>query len=285
MRLSPRGNPPEETPGLMGGAVARALDMLFPAGCVSCRTWIPRSEARDGAPICARCRSRLRMASWPRCARCHAPLGTGLARLNNAETPDCHECRPWSPQLSTARSAFLLAAPASDLVHALKYEGWSELAGFMAWRMAAVVRESANRASADGVQPGGVWDAQRVVVMPMPTTPTRERRRGYNQAGLLAAGVASELGLPLKSLLIRTLDRRSQIKLEPRERRANVRGVFAPHPAMGGLSGTSVVLVDDVLTTGATASEAAALLIEQGASSVHLATFARALPEPFSSLS
>jgi predicted amidophosphoribosyltransferase len=118
----------------------------------------------------------------------------------------------------------------------------------------------------------------------MPTTPKRERRRGYNQAGLLAEGVASELGLPLKPLLIRTLDRRSQIKLEPSQRRANVSGVFAPHPAMGVISGTSVVLVDDVLTTGATASEAATLLIGQGASSVHLATFGRALPEPFSSL-
>ena len=268
----------------MGTAVARALDLLLPAGCVSCRIWMPRSEARDDAPICARCRSRLRMASWPRCTRSDAPLGTGIARLSDAERSDCHECRPWSTALSTARSAFLLTTPASDLVHALKYEGWSELAGFMAGRMAGALRDTANRASTVWDQPGGVCDAQTIVVTPMPTTPTRERRRGYNQAGLLAEGVASELGLPLKPLLIRTLDRRSQIKLEPSQRRANVSGVFAPHPAMGVISGTSVVLVDDVLTTGATASEAATLLIGQGASSVHLATFGRALPEPFSSL-
>lgn len=268
----------------MGGAVARALDLLLPAGCVSCRTWMPRSEARDRAPICARCRSRLRMASWPRCPRCHAPRGTGLARLTDPEGPDCHECRPWSTALSSARSAFILAAPAADLVHALKYEGWSELAGFMAGRMVGAARESANRASLDVVQPEDALDTRPIVVTPMPTTPARERRRGYNQAALLAEGLASELGLPLKRLLTRTLDRRSQIKLEPSQRRANVRGVFAANPAMGALSGTSVVLVDDVLTTGATASEAARVLMEQGVSSVHLVTFARALPEAFSSL-
>jgi len=137
----------------------------------------------------------------------------------------------------------------------------------------------------DVVQPEGALDTRLIVVTPMPTTPARERRRGYNQAALLAEGLASELGLPLKRLLTRTLDRRSQIKLEPSQRRANVRGVFAANPAMGALSGTSVVLVDDVLTTGATASEAARVLMEQGVSSVHLVTFARALPEAFSSLS
>ena len=258
----------------MTRAVARAVDLLLPAGCVSCRAWMPRS-AGDSAPICARCRSRLRIASWPRCVRCHAPLGRAHEPATATPEAECHECRAWPPALASARSAFVLTGPAADLVHALKYEGWCELAGFMGEGMAKVARRHMP-ACASGASP---------VVTPVPTTPTRVRRRGYNQAALLADAVASVLGAPLAPALVPTADRRSQIELEPGQRRANVRGVFAAGPAVRAVQGCPVLLVDDVLTTGATASEAASVLLEQGASAVHLMTFARALPEAVSGLS
>lgn len=168
--------------------------------------------------------------------------------------------------LTAARYAYVLAPPADDLVHALKYEGWPELASTMGREMARVSL------------PPRETDATMVVV-PTPTTAGRRRSRGYNQAELLAGEVAARLGLELRPSLVRAADGRSQTALTPAERRENVRGVFAPAAGRGArVEGEDVLLVDDVLTTGATAGEAASALTTMGARSVTLLTFARALP-------
>lgn len=235
------------------------FDVLLPAGCVACRAWVPGRENAD--LVCAPCRSRLREAPWPRCPRCHYPRGTG-----RSSEESCLECRLWSPALTAARYAYVLAPPADDLVHSLKYEGWPELADLMGEAVSLL-----------GLPEPG--PADRCAVVPVPTTPRRLRRRGYNQAKLLAERVAEARKLPLYDVLVRARDSRSQTALSPEERRANVRGVFrASERAARLVSGAHVVLVDDVLTTGATASEAASVLEGSGAASVTLATFARALP-------
>jgi len=158
----------------------------------------------------------------------------------------------------------VLARPADDLVHALKYEGWPELAALMAADMARVV---------DPRSEG------RLVVVPTPTTPRRLRSRGYNQAERLARCLSERLGLDLCHGLVRTSERRSQTTLTPAERQRNVRGAFSPALGdVGPVRGSHVLLVDDVLTTGATAGEAATVLARMGARSVTLLAFARALP-------
>jgi predicted amidophosphoribosyltransferase len=268
----------------MAGAVARALDLLLPAGCVSCRTWMPRPDERDGAPICARCRSRLRIPGWPRCVRCHAPVGRRAEGATELGDGACHECRSWPPALASARSACILAGPGAKLVHALKYEGWHELAGFMGDRIADVARRHPVVVHASSCREPGGCLTHSVRVTPVPTTPSRERIRGYNQAALLAQGVATALGVRLVPMLKRTAGRRSQIELEPGLRRANVRDVFAPSSGISDARRRDVLLVDDVLTTGATAVEAASVLSDHGARSVHLVSFARALPKPDSTL-
>jgi len=111
----------------------------------------------------------------------------------------------------------------------------------------------------------------------VPTTAERLRRRGYNQAGLLAARVAEVRALPLVPALMRVGARGSQTSLAPEARRENVRGAFAPAPGAADLEGVRVLLVDDVLTTGATACEAAATLAAMGAADVTLLAYARAL--------
>jgi ComF family protein len=152
------------------------------------------------------------------------------------------------------------------LVHALKYEGWRELAPLMGRAMASL--------HLPPVPPG-----RKRVVVPVPTTPGRIRRRGYNQALLLAASVAERLGLELLEGLARTRGGATQVALHPSQRRANVRGAFhAREEALPGLRGVHVLLVDDVLTTGATAVAAAAELALAGVSEVTLLTYARALP-------
>lgn len=145
-------------------------------------------------------------------------------------------------------------------MHALKYEGWRELATTMGDAVAKLVPEGP------------------MVVVPVPTTAERLVTRGYNQAGLLAVRVAEARGLPFVPALARTGSRGSQTSLTPSERRENVRDAFAPAPGHeGAVSGARVLLVDDVLTTGATASEAAGVLAAMGAASVLLLTYARAL--------
>lgn len=244
---------------MSGSWAGDLLDFLLPTGCIVCRRWIP---ARETPPIvCVSCRTRLTEAPWPRCPRCHHPRGTG-----RVSAPDCLECREWPPELTAARYAYVLGPPAADLVHALKYEGWRELSDLMGAAMAAVV---------EGCVPSGA----RAIVVPVPTTPRRLKERGYNQARLLAERVASLLDLPLQPVLARAAASRSQTSLTPSERRENVRGAFGP-TATGfrGVKGSHVLLVDDVLTTGATAAEAARTLDRAGAATVTIVAFARALP-------
>ena len=238
------------------------LDLVLPPGCAACRTWLPGGRA---APlVCGRCRSRLRVAAWPRCPRCHFPRGA-----RRPDAPDCLECRDWPPALTAARYAYVLEPPADDLVHALKYEGWRELADLMGRSLLDLVAHPP--ADADG--------GRGPVVVPVPTTSRRLAQRGYNQAELLAGRLAAGRGLRLVHAIARAGEGRSQTALSPTERRENVRGAFTPVPAaLPALSGADVVLVDDVLTTGATASEAASALASMGAASVTLVAFARAFP-------
>jgi predicted amidophosphoribosyltransferase len=237
---------------------ADLLDLLLPAGCAACGDWIPGGRA---APlVCPRCTTLLRAAPWPRCERCHHPRPTRAA-----PGPTCRECESWPAELGAARYAWVLRPPADDLVHALKYEGWRELAGPMGDAVARLIPPEADGAGS------------RMVVVPVPTTEERLRSRGYNQAELIARRVAEVRGLRLVPALRRVGSRGSQTSLAPDARRANVRGAFAPAPEGPDIRGASVLLVDDVLTTGATASEAATTLAGMGSASVMLLTYARAL--------
>ena len=222
--------------------------------------------------MCSRCRTRLREPGWPRCARCHHPRGTG-----RSDEPDCLECRPWPEALTTARYAYSLEAPADNLVHALKYEGWLEVAEFMARAMARVAIPHC--LVPDGSRGVRVEAPARRVIVPIPTTERRLQQRGYNQAELIAERLAELCDLPACRALERPGAGGSQTSLTPAERRENVRGAFSPvGRAERTARGAHVLLVDDVLTTGSTAGEAARTLKAMGAQSVTLIAFARALP-------
>jgi ComF family protein len=161
----------------------------------------------------------------------------------------------------------ILEDPAERLVHALKYGGWRELAPLMARRMKTL-------------EPPGTGAGRGLLVVPVPTTPRRERQRGYNQAALIARAYAREAGLDYLDALTRASAGGSQVALDPSQRRSNVRGAFTPIATQRHrVKGRHVLLVDDVLTTGATASEAAQALERAGAHGVSLITFARALPD------
>jgi ComF family protein len=155
--------------------------------------------------------------------------------------------------------------PAAEIVHALKYSGWSAVADEMAGRMARMPWP------ADVV-------AERTALVPVPLSPAREKERGYNQSALLASGLSRRWRIPAwHNALGKVRATRSQTELSPEERHANVAGSVRFHSRRGaGISGAHIVLVDDVVTTAATLNECARVLYDSGARIISYVTFGRA---------
>jgi len=188
---------------------------------------------------------------------------------HRAPSPVCRACSVWPAGIRAIRSAFALGEVPRALAHALKYQGWSAAADGMAARMAGL------ELPADTV-------AEARLVIPVPTSRTRLRERGYNQAAILAERFAARTGRVFAAdLLRRVRATASQTSLHPGDRRANVAGAFAAagNGAANALPGEHVILVDDVWTTGATALACADALRDAGARAVSVVTFARAVPE------
>ncbi|MBI4545702.1 MAG: ComF family protein [Gemmatimonadetes bacterium] len=235
------------------------LDLVFAPVCLACDGNIAMGD--EARLICRRCRTRLRPLPPPSCPRCGAPR----LRTGRASAAVCGECAGWPPGLRVARSACLLHPPADRIVHQLKYRGWRALARPMAELMAALPL------------PPDVEEEARLAV-PVPTTPVTLRQRGYNQAELLARAYAERTRRQHCCVLERGRAARSQTTLQPAARGANVAGAFR---VVAGrqreLAAAHVLLVDDVLTTGATAAECTRTLLAAGARCVSVITFARAL--------
>jgi ComF family protein len=217
------------------------LDALFPMRCAGC--------GRGASPFCPECVRAVVVLSPPWCRRCGAP---------SARSPSwCRDCPP--PPVALSRSPFGFVGPVRRAVHRLKFGGWRPVADALATGMVEVWQEA----------PWGLPDA----VTWVPLSRRRLATRGYDQAKALASAVAPRLGVPRVRLLRRVGDAGPQARRGGAERRQAMRGVFA---ARGGVSGR-ILLVDDVLTTGATAGACAEALREAGATDVALLTAARSI--------
>lgn len=160
------------------------------------------------------------------------------------------------------RSAVWLEAGAQQAVHALKYGGLPRIADDLAPLMA----------------PLGPPADEATVLVPIPLAPKRLRTRGYNQSELLARALAGRWRIPVvPDLLARTRETPTQTTLTPGTRLANVRAAFAANVQCPMINGHwTLIIVDDVFTTGATLAEAARALEQAGARRIHAVTFARA---------
>lgn len=207
--------------------------------------------------VCDTCWVRVAALPAPRCERCGHP---GTAR------GPCAFCAAFPPFVRAVRSVcWVPGDPAGAIVHALKYDGWTALAEPMGERMARLA------------WPPDVV-AERTAYLPVPLALVRQRERGFNQAELLARAVARRHGRPVwTDVLRRERFSATQTRLTPSERAANVHQAFHVNPATRDrLAGAHLVLVDDVLTTGATLNAAAAELFQAGARIISYLTFGRA---------
>lgn len=240
----------------MGGrlqvAARAAIDLMLPPRCPGC------GEIVDGdGRFCLGCWTSLRFITPPYCATCGDPF-----EIAQAGGSLCGKCLATPPKWS-ARAAFAYEGAARDAVLKLKHGDQPHLARLMAAAMARAGAEMLGRADA--------------LIVPVPLHRWRLWHRGYNQAAELAKAVARLSGV---DLLVDAVERRRATQpsggLNPSERRANVRAAFRIRPTKRAhLQGRAVVLVDDVLTSGATAEACARILLRAGAKSVDLLALSR----------
>lgn len=230
---------------------------LFPRICAGCEGLM---TDHDRGLVCGPCWARLPILPAPRCDRCGHPRAAA-----RRPTAPCPGCALLAPFVRAARSLCWVPHPVSSgILSALKYHGWPGVAEGMGERMARL---------------GWPRDvvAERVALVPVPLSPTKERERGFNQAERLAAAVGRRWGIPVVTGVTRTRVTATQTRLTPGERLANVRRAFAAVPAdLPRLVGQHVILVDDVLTTGATLNACAGALFAAGIRTVSYLTFGRA---------
>jgi ComF family protein len=260
-----------------------ALGSVFlPADCLVCETLLERASR---VPICEKCLASFTPAPTRACDVCGQPLASFDAAsfdsaVGDAESADpapfalvtsdqqvprllCPNCNPPMYAFARARSLALYEDGLVGAILALKYKRIEPLGKWFAERLAELVRKDGERLAAD-------------LVVPVPLHKTRERERGYNQAELLAKPLAKALKLPYRPvLLLRTKSRPEKQMLTARERWESVRGAFATRPG-SQVDKQRVLLVDDVLTTGATLDACARALLDSGAKSVLGLTVARA---------
>lgn len=220
---------------VVGSLVTATLDVLLPPLCPGCGV--------EGALLCAACGEPLR-------ARLDAPPGVPLGLPEPVPVPllQLEWCAPFSGSVRAA-------------LHALKYEGARDLAGPLGTAMARRWQVAGR---------GGV------ALVPVPVHPGRLRERGYDQAVLLAAAAGRELGLPVVAAVSRTHSTTAQHGLGRADRARNVGRRFAvPEGLSGAVRGRWHILVDDVVTTGATLSACATALLAAGAAGVSALTVAR----------
>ena len=238
---------------IFGRAMARTsrlgqdlLTALLPQDCLLCASPAGRRQ------LCAACSAKLPRLSAELCPVCALPsLGAGI----------CGACQAHKPYFDATVAAFQYAFPVDRLVQALKYRHHLTLA---AWFAEAMLER--------GPPPG-----RHDLLLALPLAHSRLAERGYNQALEIARPLARELGLPLATAACkRAKDGPPQASLPWAERQKNVRGVFE---CCQDLRGKSVIVVDDVMTTGATLNEFARTLKKHGAVRVTNWVVARALKD------
>lgn len=228
-----------------------ALDLALPPLCPACR------DPVEGQALCPACWSKLSFISRPYCERLGIPFvydpGPGILSMEAIADP---------PAYQRARAAVRFDEISRALVHALKYGDRLDLAPMMGRWISHAGRELLAEADA---------------LIPVPLHWRRLWARRFNQSAMLAAAISTASGVPVAAgALKRVKPTAQQVGLSRTERAANVQGAFrVPPEGRGAVAGRRLVLVDDVLTSGATVDGCARALLRAGAANVDVLIFAR----------
>lgn len=231
--------------------LAPLVDALYPPQCAGCQ--------RSGFVLCPGCLSQVKALPSPFCQRCGTPI-TPMAPTAPIVQPSqpgiCQSCTRFPPYITALRAAYIYEEPLRACIHALKYDGNTRLADPLGLLLARAYARYALAADA---------------IIPVPLHHQRFQQRGYNHAALLAEVCAQRLRIPyFEHLLLRQRDTPSQVGLTYQQRQQNVQDAFlcSPTLAPGRLRGRTILIIDDVCTSGATLEACAPPLFAAGAKAV-----------------
>ncbi len=229
------------------------LGLVFPSRCLICERPIDSSRR---SPLCVEHAREIILAEPPVCSKCGRKMFG-----ESVESLVCEECRSKAVFYDAGYSAYIYAAPLRELIHLFKYGRRRYLQSFLGGLMLDYLREHADTSQYDAI-------------VPVPLHWWRYWRRGFNQAADLAKPLSKQLRIPiLKRNLRRIRYTRPQVGLSPDERKSNIRNAFKVNrPAK--IAGKNLLLIDDVITSGATLNECARVLKGAGASGITILTLA-----------
>jgi ComF family protein len=246
----------------LGGIGSRLVDVILPRHCYHCGQSVV-SDGRGG--FCDSCWGMIRLIKPPYCPCCGEPFRSPIALMYSPEYR-CGICRAEPPPFDHARAIGRYEGPLRQAIHLLKYHG--------KLRLKRPLLQLALK-HFDAHFPSTAYDA----IVPVPLHRERLMQREFNQAAVLAKGLAGHLNVPVQErLLVRVRSTRPQVELSGSERRQNVRQAFAVTHA-AALENKQVLVVDDVFTTGATLGEVARTLKASGATRVDVFALARVLQD------
>lgn len=240
------------------GIFTKFLELIYPPRCHICRAFLA-DHKNSSAHFCDECLNSLSRITSPLCPVCGIPFESRVE-----EDHICGECLEKRPYFDMLAAPYLYEGGIMDVIHQIKYSGKTYLAKSLGALLASLARER-------------IGDTKGMLMMPVPLHPRRLKERGFNQSLVLARAVAPLLDTRIDFLSLRRVRyTRPQTGLKRDERRRNVRGAFglADNP---GLKGKTVILVDDVTTTGNTLNECARALKRAGCERVFCLTLARAV--------
>jgi ComF family protein len=241
-------------------ALDALASVLFPAPCRICTNPLLRAGR---IPICDACLASFERIADPMCDLCGRPFASPVAA--QASQPLCRLCRAGFYAFDRARTFAIYNDALAGAILMMKYDEVTRLGNWFADRLAELISSTPNE-----------WRAE--VVVPVPLHISRQRERGYNQAELIARPLAKRLGLALKPrLLVRTKPRPPQLVLSRTDHWKSVRGAYATRES-SRVDNLRVLLVDDVMTTGATLDACSRGLKRAGASAVFGLTVGRVVP-------
>jgi ComF family protein len=230
------------------------VDLVYPPLCISCKKRITPSARYP--VLCNECLSTVKLNGPPNCPKCSRSLADDPTQAL------CRTCRKHPPAFDFAWCACIFTDPLRYLIHSFKFGDKTILRHLFIDLMI----EHINRSNLD--------IAQFDHILPVPLSPVRKRERSYNQAELLAVGISRHFKIPL---LCTAISRRNsgpaQSSLSEKERFTNIKGAFKMNSLLN-IKNKNIIIIDDLLTTGATASEMALTLKKNGAATVGVFTLA-----------